>query len=163
MQFSGGFCHHCHATAKDCVNSDIVRNGFPFSPDIADMIELYENLTGNRADVDISLLVKSSERREGLTITLQSMKRIPPLHSYINSLKWFEKTNYSLNARMFNESGDIPVIGRGKKKHQDDKYALERSKDYFGNLAKNGQLNSPLDQPGFFHLSHCGLAHCSTS
>ena len=52
-----------------------------------------------------------------------------------------------MNARLFNESGQIPVIGQGKKKPKDDKDALEMSKDYFRDLAKNGRLNLPLDQP----------------
>ena len=66
VHFLGAFCRHCHSTKKECNTIDIVRNGFRFTRDIHETIELYELITGNMEGVDIKLIEKDSHRRQGL-------------------------------------------------------------------------------------------------
>ena len=80
--------------------------------------------------------------------TLESLRRIPVLHSWINLLKWNENACYYQNAKQFTETGEVPVRGQGKKKPQGDKDAIELAEYLFRDAAKNGELNLPLDQPG---------------
>ena len=62
----GAFCRHCHCTVKECNMVEIVRNGFKFTRDMNETIELYNLITGNLDDVDIKLIEKNSHRRQGL-------------------------------------------------------------------------------------------------
>ena len=45
---------------------EFVRNGFKFTRDMNETIELYNLITGNLDDVDIKLIEKNSHRRQGL-------------------------------------------------------------------------------------------------
>ena len=62
----GAFCRHCHYSKKECNDPNIIRNGFKFTRDMQETIELYELITGNVEGVDIKVRVKDSHRRQGL-------------------------------------------------------------------------------------------------
>ena len=85
----------------------IVAKGFKFTLDIKDVILLYDSLTGYHENFNIATMVKDSKKRQGLTSrpmdngTLQSLRRIPLLHSFINLLRWLEEAGYYHNAQYF--------------------------------------------------------------
>ena len=80
-------------------------------------------------------LLKSSR----LTIYLV----IPPLHAWINSLGMFETIAYLLNAKHAFPNG----IFRGRGQSAEQKKAIQNAKERVKDLAKNGPLNLPIDQP----------------
>ena len=126
--------------------------------DISEMIALYDELTGFDQTVDIRQLIPNSKRRKGMTArslddgTLQSNKKIPVLHAYINLLRWFEEANYYFNARKITANGQIPKRGQGIAKNLDEKKALAEAKRIFQYKTKYGPLNMALDRPGIFSI-----------
>ena len=79
--------------------------------------------------------------------SLKSNQLLPVLHLWINLLKWFEQLNYYFNARLLTSNQTVPVRGQGRKKSDNEKAAITEASNNFRNLAKNGQLNLPLDRP----------------
>ena len=117
-------------------------------------VHLYDSLMGYHENIDIKIMCPNSKKQQGLTHrpmddrTLQSLYRIPVLHSFLGTMRWYEEVAYYTNAQHFTANGEIPARGQGKRKSQDEKDAIALSKNYFLNLAKTGKLNLPLDQPG---------------
>ena len=149
----GAFCRHCDCTIEsaNCVHN--IQTGFAFTTNAADIIALYDQLTGFDDTVDIKKLYPNSKRRKGLTHrplddgTLELNKKLPVLHSYINLLNWFEQAGYHHNARLLTKDGQIPRRGQGIKKTDDENDALAEAKLWFQLQAKYEELNMALDAP----------------
>ena len=60
------------------------------------------------------------------------------------SFKWYEQAAYYHNAQFGMPDENIPTRGQGKKKTDDEEFALWLSEYIFKDLAKNGELNLPL-------------------
>ena len=121
--------------------------------DIKALVELYDILTQN-GTTEIKE-IKDTKQRENLTHrpmdddgTLNSLKILPGLHSWINLLKWFEHLAYYWLARLFTPDGSIPVRGQGRKKRDGDQFFVDCATGFFRDFAKDGDLGLPLDRPG---------------
>ena len=155
-------CRHCDLSIKDINDRGHIEQGFEFTRDMASIIELYDTLT-NHGTIDI-MTIKNSAKRGGLTGepmddgSLDSIKRLPVLHSIINMLKWFEHACHYLNARLLTaaaallfdeevDEGTVPTRGQGRKKKVWEQGVVDLSRDLFRLMARD-DLGLPLDQPG---------------
>ena len=123
-----------------------VKKGFPPDRLNNDMISFYA-LHSDR------LQKMKSKDRAGLThkpmLTgehVSSEHNIPPLHSRINSLRFWETTIYFFNARK-SFPNEIPIKKPGHRKSPAQLDAFELAKKNVRNEAKYGELGLILDCP----------------
>ena len=108
------------------------------------MHELFEILTDDTEGGNIVSVQGDYGTRTGLTrqpMTRQDVtKNIPITHAYIRALSYVESIIYHVNAK-------VKIMGKGKRKTQQDRDNLQKAKENFRVNATNGKLHMKLDQP----------------
>ena len=142
----GAFCTICCCNREEANDPGAIQRGFEMDRTNADMISIYDFFG------DELMSVKSDDR---VGVTYEPMitgdeftvfENIPILHTWINTLRFFEDLPFFLNARHAFPDG-IPVRGAGLHKSDEQHYALKMAKLEFIEKAKNGPLNLTLCTP----------------
>ena len=137
------FCLLCPATLKDCMNPDVVQNGFLITRNIESIWAKYHELVASKKIKPGSKRFKADVvEREGITRAplirgyVNPIEHIFPLHCYLNTLKWWENFIVTFNSR-FEWPDDIPFRRAFEEQTEEQKKTLVLKRKDMRNRAKD--------------------------